>query len=561
MDLQIYNDLLGIAFILLLATVIDISAFVGITIASKTSHPSQLLLPLHAVASPDASSVVIHGRIIGSSAISPTEISALSKIVESVLIGCQHSVQVVTDDNKDVPSSISPISPIPIPLPPDRLPAGATGRVVVIELHAVPPDNNTTTNKINFSTELIEEWKYLISQCIDDILYSSSDCDESSRAIHQPVLLSVIDCFNSSAKTNDLPLSRQFYQNYMIALVKEQVQEYGLLDPVENHHNTNIDNPAADEFSTIPTSRYEVDGAILTEKDTEGNQSQPVWDTSSILVFDHLLRAPYNGNRDLRQSMLDVVLGRNGNEEENDETSEKKKWNGVRDGPDPNRWISGGLLDLPTQDEKKIANYCDTIVDSFGLSDLALRDIIATDPPPTAFQEFESILTELFSDFYVTRLPEAVLGAEVTPLTANAPCHGQVFDYHIDGDPFFAPPSPWTDIFGRYPNRADGKPRFMSCLLYLNDEWRESWGAPTRFLDVATNTKVDVKPKPGRVVLMDQDITHTVVPPSKAAGKRPRYSLVWKLVLHPKKANQDMRNLVGDRTGWPDTVLVGSAKK
>lgn len=45
-----------------------------------------------------------------------------------------------------------------------------------------------------------------------------------------------------------------------------------------------------------------------------------------------------------------------------------------------------------------------------------------------------------------------------------------------------------------------------------------------------------VRPKPGRAVLMDQDLLHRVSAPSPAAGGRPRYSLgppfeaVW---LHP----------------------------
>ena len=137
----------------------------------------------------------------------------------------------------------------------------------------------------------------------------------------------------------------------------------------------------------------------------------------------------------------------------------------------------------------------------------------------------------------------------VTPLTG------------IDADPLQAPPSPWTDVFGSYPNRSAGKPRFMSCLVYLNDEWYDSYGAPTRFLDPPTQETYDVKPKPGRVCIMDQDCSHTVTAPTEAAGKRPRYSLVWKLILHPKEPNQDMTKLddVGDRPAWPVPILVGSA--
>ena len=45
-----------------------------------------------------------------------------------------------------------------------------------------------------------------------------------------------------------------------------------------------------------------------------------------------------------------------------------------------------------------------------------------------------------------------------------------------------------------------------------------------------------VRPKRGRAVLMDQDVLHRVSAPSAAAGGRPRYSLVWKLVLPPSKS-------------------------
>ena len=34
---------------------------------------------------------------------------------------------------------------------------------------------------------------------------------------------------------------------------------------------------------------------------------------------------------------------------------------------------------------------------------------------------------------------------------------------------------------------------------------------------------------------MDQDVTHCVTAPLEAAGPRPRYSLVWKLCLHPRE--------------------------
>ena len=45
---------------------------------------------------------------------------------------------------------------------------------------------------------------------------------------------------------------------------------------------------------------------------------------------------------------------------------------------------------------------------------------------------------------------------------------------------------------------------------------------------------------------MDQDVTHTVVAPNKIVGALPRYSLVWKLILHPKKERQSMNFMACD---------------
>jgi hypothetical protein len=62
-------------------------------------------------------------------------------------------------------------------------------------------------------------------------------------------------------------------------------------------------------------------------------------------------------------------------------------------------------------------------------------------------------------------------------------------------------------------------------LIYLNDEWDgDKWGAPTRFVDnVPTGDDLnvyDAKACPGRCIIMDQDVGHTVVAPMAAAGKR-----------------------------------------
>jgi hypothetical protein len=124
-----------------------------------------------------------------------------------------------------------------------------------------------------------------------------------------------------------------------------------------------------------------------------------------------------------------------------------------------------------------------------------------------------------------------------TPIVANAPQAGERFSRHIDGDPSVLIPSPFADLHGAYPNRTPGRPRLASALVYLNSVWdAEAWGAPTALYDPPTGCQVRVRPSPGRVLLLDQDLTHAVTAPEAAAGeRRARYSLVWKLALYPRQ--------------------------
>ena len=68
---------------------------------------------------------------------------------------------------------------------------------------------------------------------------------------------------------------------------------------------------------------------------------------------------------------------------------------------------------------------------------------------------------------------------------------------------------------------------------------------------------LEVPPAPGRVVLLDQDITHAVSRPRAAARARARYSLVLKLVLHPP-ASSEARVVLAD-PAWGDPAAFGSA--
>ena len=57
--------------------------------------------------------------------------------------------------------------------------------------------------------------------------------------------------------------------------------------------------------------------------------------------------------------------------------------------------------------------------------------------------------------------------------------------------------------------KARIKPRFISLLVYLNDEWDPEWGGETKFLDEDSQIGLLVAAKPGRVVLFDSDVKHS----------------------------------------------------
>jgi hypothetical protein len=349
-----------------------------------------------------------------------------------------------------------------------------------------------------------------ISQEMDEMIYSNPP------SLSQPVLISIqSDVLVDTSKVAEL----------LAARIEHDVQENEMKVPLPRRATSS-------DAVYVPSIHVEVDGAQVMDP-----AGRSFWDTSTLLVFDDLL------SDDLRKRLLDVVVGRK---------DDSPVWDDAKDGPDPRRWARGGLLDIPDDELQKEeeGGPC------WGLRDEAIAELCFEHHD--ALQEFEIVLSDLFPQFTVSRLSEAVMGAGVSPLTANAPVHGDRFDYHIDADPNMTPPSPWQDVYGRYPNRCPGKPRFMSCLVYLNDWEPDEWGAPTRFLDVATDTHYDVQAVPGRCVLMDQDITHSVVAPLEGAGNRPRYSLVWKLILHPKEHDQDMTDLAGARQ-WPEPLLLGSA--
>ena len=125
---------------------------------------------------------------------------------------------------------------------------------------------------------------------------------------------------------------------------------------------------------------------------------------------------------------------------------------------------------------------------------------------------------------------------QCTSFVANAAVYGNCFQWHVDADPSTLPPGPWLARYGDYTNGTPGKPLFVSLIVYLDEEWHRDWDAETLFLEPNSGAGLLVQPRPGRAVLMHQDVLHRVSTPSMVA-RRPRYSLVWKLLLVPRSSH------------------------
>jgi hypothetical protein len=193
---------------------------------------------------------------------------------------------------------------------------------------------------------------------------------------------------------------------------------------------------------------------------------------------------------------------------------------------------------------------------------------------PGAIIEVQSRLAKLYGDDYdIVHLPSEVIQSgqssslegnidktdvDCSAFLANAAAAGDSFRFHVDADPTsFPSPSDWTAVFGDYFNGEPGKPLLVSLLIYLDDRWDRDWAAETLFLDSGTDTGVFVRPKAGRVVLMDQDVLHRMSPPSQAlAGGRLRLSLVLKLAFLARSAGVTPCLA---RPQWGSPVSFGSA--
>lgn len=357
---------------------------------------------------------------------------------------------------------------------------GALGRVVLLSL------NSAVDWDYDNDDEMLVSIQSMVANKIDSLI---------GNQIEQPVLISIE--LNANGYEDESLVSK------MTSIIQETVDEYDLRKPIEGGEVAEDTS-----FDEMVTAIVEIDKGLVMDVYSR----KEYFDTSNIMIFDNFI------DDNLRERLLDVILKRDGS------------WDDSSNGPDPRIFERGALNDTPDQEHEEATCW--------GMKEEYIVDLCHNNHD--AIKEVERKLSVLFPDFIVSRMPEAVYG-NVSPLTVNAPTFGDAFSVHIDADPNTTPASPWTDIFGRYYNRNIGKPRFVSCLLYLNEAWHQDWGATTKFFDPPTGETFEVTPKPGRCIIMDQDIQHSVVPPTSLAGNQPRYSLVWKLILHPKRSMQSMQ--------------------
>ena len=93
----------------------------------------------------------------------------------------------------------------------------------------------------------------------------------------------------------------------------------------------------------------------------------------------------------------------------------------------------------------------------------------------------------------------------------------------------------------------------MAFHRYPDAEWRREWDAETLFLQSQRGVGLLVQPRPGRAVLMHQEVLHRVSTPSLLAH-RPRYSLVWKLVFVPRIASTAKESII--RADWGEPLRL-----
>jgi hypothetical protein len=297
---------------------------------------------------------------VASSGVSTEELAAVRQAIVLVCqdqkVACQW-----TKDNNNMVSLQNPVVTTNIP--------GTTGRVMLLKASA------------DLSQDDLFDLTCAISQEMDEMIYS-----KPPSSLSQPVLIAIFDESDNSPGA-DSDSSR--ISEHLAARIEQEVQQYEMNVPLPR-------KTTASNVQYVPSIRVEVDGAQVTDPAT----GKSFWDTSSLLVFDDLL------SDDLRKRLLRVVLGRREDEVDG--------WDDARDGPDPRRWVRGGLLDIPNDESQKEGEEDGPC---WGLRDDAIAELCFEHHD--ALQEFETMLSDLLPQFTVSRFSEAVMGSSVSSLTAN----------------------------------------------------------------------------------------------------------------------------------------------
>ena len=280
-----------------------------------------------------------------------------------------------------------------------------------------------------------------------------------------------------------------------------------------------------------------MDRADVLDTATRGERLRS--DASHVVAVDGVVGEP------LRKALLDA-LTEVGYDHFSEPGPPETKWN---------REMRDGLDDASGESPPP----------SWGLTPETLAAMMETD----AVRSFRARIASLYPEYDIRTMPSEALepdgvpgawgGSSICSAVGNAAVYGDMFHWHIDMDPSQLDPSaPWVERFGSYVNRERGRPLFVSVLVYLNPgPWPAAFDAETLFLDPGTGTGVFVRPQPGRVVLMDQDILHRVSTPSRIANL-PRYSFVLKLCFFPKRVDAPQRMTL-IREDWGEPCLFGTA--
>ena len=317
-------------------------------------------------------------------------------------------------------------------------------------------------------------------------------------------------------------------------------------------------------------------GGSRGDEEKEKDEPSSRTDSSAVVVLDGVVGEP------LRAALLDAFT--------------EPGWPHLTaTGPPPGKWVRetndgvGALPDGSPRDSSSSGSALDpgsgSVLDrdppnSWGLSATALAAVARSPSVQTVLARLGALYPE-----YVVRFmpadalePEGVPGAmsalfgngnddagdgdeggnRIATVVGNAAVKDDSFKWHLDMDPGSLHPSaPFAERFGRYVNRSRARPLFVSALVYLNgpEPWTPEKDAETLVLDPGTGTGIFIRPAPGRVLLMDQDATHRVSPPSKTTHV-PRYSAVFKLCFYPKDA--EFRPSL-TREEWGAPVFFGTA--